>query len=475
MNFLNTKWITSFFLASILLVTHGCDLLDQAPQNTLTRDEFFETGADATASIISAYDALQNTVGRMAELGEARADLVEGAGNNPYRLQTIDPNDGASNWSSFYVIINRANTTIKYVPRIVKKDLRFTQQQSNAILAEAYFLRALAYFYIVRGWGEAPLVVVPSDTDDQDYNIPKSSQDALLDQIEADLAMALKLNIPKSYATPEPTHGRATEGAVNALQTDVYLWRGKFAEAVAAADKVINNKTYRLVSADRWPYIFFDGNTSESIFEIQFDFNKDEINGAINGFANAYGINLTLFEKFNSTTEPDQIRGEWASYSKTNGRLWKFLGADTQGTPRQRPDVNWMVYRLADVLLMKAEALNHLGRREEAVKILETIRTRVNLTEQSVSSSSSLNEVEDAILSERASEFAFEGKRWFDLLRVAKRGRRDVLINAVLAGYPDNARAIIEARILDERTWYLPVSTSELNVNKALIQNSGYL
>ncbi|MGV3505212.1 MAG: RagB/SusD family nutrient uptake outer membrane protein [Adhaeribacter sp.] len=467
-------WRTACLLSGLLLALPACELLDQAPADTLTREEFFETEADALASLIAGYDALQSAVGRMAELGEARGDLVEGVPGNEFRQQLLSPTSGNARWSHFYGIINRVNTTIKYVPEIVKKDLRFTQAESDALLAEAYYLRALAYFYLVRSWGEVPLVLHPSDTDNQDYNIPQASQEEVLKQIEADLALAEK-NIPTSFSTPAITRGRATKGAVNALQTDLYLWWGKYQPALQAADKVLANPNYSLVAGANWPNMFFAGNASESIFEVQFNFAQDELNGTIYtyGLTN-YAINIDHLQRY--TDEQDVVRSAWASYSPTTGELWKFTGADNRGSARRaRQDGNWIVYRLADVMLMRAEALNRLDKRDEAVTALEVIRKRANLANMAVTASSTLEEVEDAILNERGLELAFEGKRWFDLLRIARHGRPEVLRTKVLDSYPESARFVYEARLADERGWYLPVANSELQTNKALIQNPFYL
>jgi starch-binding outer membrane protein, SusD/RagB family len=424
--------------------------------------------------LISGYDALQAAVGRMAELGEARGDLVEGPRENEFRQQLLSPASGNARWSHFYGIINRVNTTIKYVPGIVKKDLRFTQAESDALLAEAYYLRALAYFYLVRSWGEVPLVLNPSDTDDQDYNIAQSSEEEVLKQIEADLLLAEK-SIPAAFSTPAFTRGRATLGAVYALQTDLYLWWGKYPQALQAADKVLANTNYSLSSGTNWSNMFFNGNATESIFEVQFNFAQDEMNGAIYAYGlNNYAINIDHFQRYSD--EGDMVRGAWASYSPTTGELWKFTGADNKGSARRsRQDGNWIIYRLADVILMRAEALNRLDKREEAVTALETIRRRANLFTMPVSASSTMEEVEDAILNERGLELAFEGKRWYDLLRIAKHGRPDVLRIKVLDSYPEAGRFVYEARLADPRGWYLPVFTGELQTNKALKQNPFYL
>jgi hypothetical protein len=162
-------------------------------------------------------------------------------------------------------LIGRANIVIEKVPQIPGLDYRFTIEESNGIVGEALYLRSLAYFYLVRTFKDVPLVLQPPSNDAVNFLVPKASADSILDQIEADLAIAEK-NIPVQYAKSAETRGRVTKGAVNALQADVYLWRAKYAEAAAAAKKVLDNSLYSLVTGDNWFTIFSQKNTSESIF-----------------------------------------------------------------------------------------------------------------------------------------------------------------------------------------------------------------
>ena len=128
---------------------------------------------------------------------------------------------------------------------------------------------------------------------------------------------------------------------------------------------------------------------------------------------------------------------------------------------------------------MKAEALAELGQGPDAITIINDIRTKRNaiaVTAQNVNPTIK-SDVIDYILAERSREFAFEGKRWFDVLRNAKRNnyeRIELLINMALSSAPANQQQSIAAKLRDPNSHYLPINDYEMYTNKALIQNPFY-
>ena len=175
------------------------------------------------------------------------------------------------------------------------------------------------------------------------------------------------------------------------------------------------------------------------------------------------------------------MRGERASIVPGTSQIYKFIGFNFDGIKAlQDSDTHWFVYRFADVLLMKAEALTEIeGRGQEAIDIIEDLRLKRNaleLTAQEVEPDSKIGII-NYILAERAREFAYEGKRWFDLLRNAKRNnyaRLDILIDAAIANaLPEQQQSVI-AKLKDPNSHYLPINTFELFTNKALVQNPFY-
>lgn len=480
MNKINYKRFPLWLATCLLLGALGSckKYLNQVPENSLTRDQFFKTEADANAAIMGVYDALQACTEKFITWGEFRADLISPLSNNdityPY-YELFENNRVASVWAHPYNLIGRANIVIEKVPEVPALDYRFTQEESNGIVAEALFMRALAYFYLVRTFKDVPLVLQPPSSDAVNYLVPKATADSVLNQIEADLAIAEK-DIPVQYAKDAETKGRVTKGAVNALQADVYLWRAKYDEAAAAAKKVLDNERYKLVRGDNWFNIFSQKNSTESIFEIQYDYQLSETN-SLRGISGNFIMNPVLFSYFDG--EKDLLRGLNRTYREAGSRTyWKYTGLNTDNIERPTNDPNFIIYRLPDVMLMRAEALAHLGTeaKDEAGALVNAVRKRVALDPYDfLDANAPLNLFLDLIMKERAMELAMEGKRWFDLVRVAtNENQPDFLISRVVAARTVAERAQMRARIIDPRGWYLPIHRDELNKNPRLEQNPYY-
>ncbi|WP_205509572.1 RagB/SusD family nutrient uptake outer membrane protein [Longitalea arenae] len=480
MNNIKNKWLVPCCVAGLVLLTvSSCKkYLNQAPENALTRDDFFKTEVDANAAIMGVYDALQGCADEFITWGEFRADLVSPLTNNdityPY-FQLFEHTRPASVWSQPYNLIARANTVIERVPEIPALDNRFTEEESKAIVGEALFLRSLAYFYLVRTFKEVPLVLQPPSNDAVNYLVPKATADSILNQVEADLAIA-ESSVPAAYGKPAETRGRVTKGAVNALQADVFLWRAKYEAAAAAAKKVIDNAGYTLVPGVDWFNIFSQKNATESIFEIQYDYQLSETN-SLRGISGNFLMNPVLFGYFES--EKDQLRGLNRTFREAGSRTyWKYTGLNTDNIERPTNDPNFILYRLPDLMLLRAEALVHLRAEDkaEAASLLNQVRERVGLSPYDFLDAAAPRELFiELILKERAMELAMEGKRWFDLVRVATNEEQpDLLISRVVAGRTVAERSQIRARIIDPRGWYLPIHRDELNRNPNLVQNPYY-
>lgn len=479
MNKLKSKWLLkSLVLCFLLASLNGCKkFLDQVPENSLTRDEFFKTEADAEAAIIGVYDGLQSCTSQFLQWGEFRADLiVSNTALDPIYLQSFDNTNNISNWANAYRMIGRANIVIEKVPEIPALDRRFTIEESKSIVGEALFLRSLTYFYLVRVFKEVPLVLEAPSSDAVDFLKPKVSADSLLNQIEKDLAIA-EQDLPADRGRNIDTRGRATKAAVNALQADVYLWRAKYAAAAAAAKKVIDNTSlYNLVASDSWFKIFSEKNSSESVFELQFDYQTAEINNLRN-LSNSQTVNNSLYTLF--TQETDMVRGLNRTYREAGSRqFWKYTGLTIDNVERAADDPNFIIYRLPDVMLMRAEALVHIGDPEkvEAAYLINQVRKRANIDSLDFLDASTPLEIFIAvILKERALELAMEGKRWFDLVRFAtNENLPELLIDRVVGSRSVAERAQVRSRIIDPRSWYLPLLRDELARNPNLVQNPYY-
>ena len=155
----------------------------------------------------------------------------------------------------------------------------------NSHLSEAYFLRALAYFYIVRNWREAPLIIIPYEDDSNSYHVGKSSEAEIIDQIKLDITTALQSGAAKEYFdTTWETKGRATKWALYALMADVCLWSEDYETAIKYCDALLDAQGGKVPSfmatptRASWFTMFNPGNSNESIFEIQWNYEFNQIN-----------------------------------------------------------------------------------------------------------------------------------------------------------------------------------------------------
>ena len=430
------------FIGAILIAIGACEVLEQDPISNLSSENFFETAEHANAATTSTYAALRNTFNggqgnvRYSVWGDLRADLLatdEGKNVGYDRLEDNEqtPTDAVADWSDLYQTIARANDIIANVPGI--EDVDLTAKDESEILAQARFLRAFSYFYLVRLWGDVPLSLEPVNSASDPVDLPRISQTVVLDTVEADITYALA-RLPTTYSSNSNTRGRATLGGAYALQAHVYAWQANWEAAAASAQQVIENPQYELLPGERYADIFDAENTRESIFELQIDplsagegtsslfidFGTDEQNGGLTG---ELGIFLPSEKFLNGLEEGDLrrstlifdggglFRPQIVKYIRPFGRA--DLGTSVPNRAAEA-DNNIIIYRLAGIILLRAEALNYLGRTEEAAALLNQIRERAGLP---ATTATSQEELKAAILKERGYELAFEGHRWFDLVR----------------------------------------------------------
>lgn len=474
--------------------------LDLQPQDGLTGAEYWQTKEQVQAAVFGCYASLtgsatgsRNAAESFFLWGELRADMISGTlATTPEQVDVINvnilPTNSIANWRGIYETINYCNTVIDYAPGVLAKDATFSQAALDRYLSEAKAMRALMYFYLVRTFDEVPLKLKATASDKDITDLAKSSQTVVLEQCLKDLADAEKTAVA-DYGDRNSNKGRITKATINAIQADIYLWQEKYAECVAACNKVINTNQFGLIDgsdANTWyRTLYVNGNSNESLFELQFDAQK--LNPFYTTFFTAarrfqasavvmdevYTIDLTDPTKFD-------IRADGASVRATDQTIWKYIGLST--TTARASDgsfAHWIMYRYADVLLMKAEAQNQLGNGQEAIDIINIIRSRARalVATQMNPAPTDKIAIADYILKERTREFAFEGKRWFDLLRNAKRNnyqRLDLLLDMVATTVPANRQQQAIAKFKDRNCHYLPIYFYELTTNKALVQNPFY-
>jgi hypothetical protein len=485
---------TIFILILIIISTnYSCNnYMDILPPEGLVRDQFWNSKEEVEQVVIGAYTTFAQLDKFLFKYGEMRADMVTYLRNLSLDDQkiikgNIYPDNPLCKWYQFYQVINFCNEVIKNAPAVQQKDNTFSDFLLKGYLSEAYFLRSLSYFYLVRIFKDVPLVLEPSESDDIDFYLPKTNGDTILNYIVNDLKEYRNYATIDGYKSVTENRGRATKAAYDALLADISLWRFDYQACIDYVENIEASEKYELMPMDRFFELFYPGSALESIFEFQFNTGLNQNNNTYDltaQYSYQYGPSKKACDYFKKEAEfPETKRGEDISIKK-NGvddySIWKYTGAAPDGrTTRSGVDqksCSWIVYRYADVLLMKAEALSQLGLYVEAKEILMEIHERAGFT-SIIELADNPTAYEDRILEERALELAFEGKRWFDLLRMARRNnysRKNKLIEIIIQNVSSSQKRILATKLTNPYSWYLPIYKDEIERNKNLVQNPYY-
>ena len=481
-----------YLIAGLLIFTQfSCnDWLELIPPGGLIREEFWKTKADVNAVLMAAYSDFSRMDRDLFLYGELRGDMLIGGGNQNWEEQLISenniyPDNSKTNWNNFYKVINYCNEVIVNAPLVQEIDKTFTDYQMQGLVSEAYFLRSLAYFYLVRIFNQVPLVLEPSETDDTEFYVTKASEETVLNQIVKDLEANRSFAPSESFKTITENKGRASKAAFDALLADIALWRFDYDNVIKYVNQIEITKKFDLMPSGRWFELFYPGNTLEGILEFQFDGNLQQRNSTYDltsRNSNQYKPSQKALDLLSFEFASELVRGEDAAirkYGEDDFIIWKYVGQAPDGKSAragsEQYGCNWIVYRYADVLLMKAEALSQKGDYFAAYDIINEIRDRAGVGAINIANTPTA--YEDAILNERALELSYEGKRWFDLLRMGRRNnyaRKDKLIEIIVANVPSTQKRILATKLTNPQGWYLPIYEDEIERNKNLVQNPYY-
>lgn len=525
--------IKNMILAGVCLFTlSSCnDFLTLYPEDDLVDDEYWQTGDEVQSVVASCYRFMleDNIIRRIIYWGEARSDNMDYSTSASTDEQYLkDANLMSSNslvtWGDFYKVINVCNKVIKSAPAVRDRDANFTEERLHNYLAEAYTIRALCYFYLVRSFGDVPYVTEPSESERQDYQVPQSSGDGvIIPALIADLKLSEEY-AAEEWPTEQYTRGRITKNAVRALLADVYLWKASnlenpnqnsdYKSCIDACDRVLNNhslfKTEMvMVEADRmFSDVFYNGNSTEAIFELNFD-NNGKMNGAT---AEIYGntqkgknahfeptsqmysnyLNVQYdFRARDFIMATVEASSEGSVVTPTSFKAFKHEGQSpasalvphTSSEYVYRPSTstsNWIFYRLSDIYLMKAEAKAYLAVTDEERKDVISLcnitykRATMDMDSLEYADYATIDDVKSLVLQERCRELCFEGKRWYDLLRMVRREGTTANAYALLEKAYSREVSVYKARLTNPLAWYLPISITEMNTNSNLHQNAYY-
>ncbi|MDR2628045.1 MAG: RagB/SusD family nutrient uptake outer membrane protein [Dysgonamonadaceae bacterium] len=468
-------------LPLLLLMPAACnDFLQQEPISDLTAESFWQTPTDAEVGVQAIYNAFSLAMSSgLWDWGELRADNFipheKDAWDQAELINnTIQTDNQAASWTQLFSVIARANDAIRYIPNI-----SITPATKNNLLAEAHAMRAWAYFYCVRVWGDLPLYTEPvKDIADGIYRTRTDQNKILQEVVLSDLERAYYLiakTYPEGTATP---HTRMNPATICALMMDVNAWMHNYEAVVKIkeekADALSRNRwglvalTPATFQAD-WRNIFFRHPDSETpievLFKIAYDKDGNGENQQVNYFASsqprvylsdaAKGIYTDVSDKRFGATQWEDIG---SNRSQLNRKFWQnnTIFGDKPG--RDYSDNSLVLYRYADIVLLYAEALNEIDRTADAIRELNRTRERAGAPAFKASDFTDKREVLDAILKERQKEFLGEGKRWFDLLRTNRWKETMQPINGMN----------------DPRQVLFPIHRDHLNQNYNLVQNEGY-
>lgn len=525
------------------------DFLDILPTNDVVLENFWTEKADVSSVLSSCYETLASSdaLMRMSVWGEVRSEnIVAGASIsnslNEILKENILPTNEYCNWARFYEAINRCNIVCHYAPEVQALDPNYSEAEMKANIAEAITLRSLAYFYLIRAFRDVPYVTEPSIDDTQNYIVPATPFNDVLNALIADLE-SVKNDAVRRYYVDESSSSyvnssRITRWSVYALLADLYLWKGDWDNAIKYCDLIINYKRQQYeemlqregtindidlidsipmiltkpigstTSGNDYSELFVNGNSFESIFELYFKSNQTNslvsnyyCNG--NNLQGNFAAPSTLFDGIASGEKTDGVfkasdarfyesirmnssrfaitkyTMDGASFMYSGGKM-TAINNPRLGSPTR---ANWIIYRLSDALLIKAEALierNQTGDLDLAFRLIDVVNRRANDTGSGSSRLSktgytdSQSAMETLVLEERHREFIYEGKRWFDLVRFSRREGKTTRLSDLCTRKLQEGKNTIKIKLADPNIIYFPYFKNELKVNPLLKQNPAY-
>ena len=466
-------------------------------------------------------------------------------------VENINASNGYTGWDGFYSVINRCNTVIFYAPSVADKDPSYTESELRATIAEASAIRDLCYFYLIRTFRDVPYTTEPYLDDDQVMDIPATPFNEVLDMLIADLER-VQNNAVRRYPEASQNYqtGRITQDAIHAMLCEMYLWKKDYANCVRYADLVIeayqnyakekegqllndmqtrfngfpllrdNYSTSQYGSA--YDKIFGTGNSAESIFELSFVNDDNRMtNWAVCNFY-GFGKNHIYFVKPSDYVGLDQINSAFAVFtnkydarayealyqvSATSATIGKYVwrdatisfeqNASTASVSRtmtyadEKNHSNWIIYRLTDIMLLKAEALTQMmtdGESEANTQLQERAFNLVNAVNKRSLCRATLGDkdtlhladfstkalMEELVMKERHREFLFEGKRWYDLVRRSLRDGNTLYLRTAVAQKGLENASIANSKLTRMEAIFWPYNIEEIKVNKNLVQNPAF-
>jgi len=458
-------------LVPALMVASACTDLVLEPHASVSNDAYFETIADFRAAVVGVYDIMSGAgyYGRSIHLmsdimGE---DVKQNSSANRYQEfadfegQVVTGHDYETDlWEDGYIAINRANMIINSAESFDAPG--GVAAEFNQILGEAYALRALAHFDMVKMYAQHYTFTadhshpgVPVVLESDITSLPaRNTVGEVYEQVVDDFTQGINM-MTQTRDGPY----MMTKAAAQALMSRVYLYMENWSGVVSMADAVINSGKYSLLDAAALITMFQTGGTSEAIFEIQNTTADNRGSDSLGGMyrASGYGDYLPAKDLLNHI-DPADARWGWFRLDAALAGIYASYRVDKW--PTQQNTDNVPVIRLAEVYLNRAEAKARLGQDGPAQADLNLVRQRSFPGAPNVTATGQA--LLDEIAIERRIELGYEGHRIHDLMR-NKEGVHRVDVTGDVADMPYPCNFCI-----------LPIPQPETDTNTNMTQNAGY-
>ena len=475
------KKIFFYILLSLFLTSCKKNFIELSPVSTVSVDILFKTDKDYQDAIIGAYSILNRQGPNIWLFGDLPSDDTEQQFLTSVSLVGIDNfsiniNDGVlvNTWRNLYSMISRCNLILSKIESadpsvIVNKD---------KYIGDAKFLRAYAYFDLVRIFGDVPAVTKPLTTEES-YKVVREKVNKIYDDIIIKDLLDAETKLPLKYTGSDL--GKGTKGAAKSLLGKVYLTRKDFVKAEAKLQEVTTMGYALLPNFNDLFNYTKDEHHSEYIFDIEYEEGVGLGSSFTNTFAPAYQIVLTFYgitgqggsagspseEMFTLFDSKDKRKDITVAkgFTDNNGNYIATPTFDVRTFTKKYftktlragdSKANWKVLRYADVLLMYAEALNENGKTDLALANLNKVHERAGLDPLA---NLTKDETREKIYLERRLELYLEGHRWFDLVRTGR------------------ALTVMQAKGMKPYMTVFPIPLSQvqlINDNTILPQNPGY-
>lgn len=439
----------------------ACNVLEIEPVSQILSDNFYTSGKNAEAALMSVYNRLHFSVAdNLISAPSVMSDeAIMTRGGNFTRHHNFQPTPVQGNvgnvWQDYYQLIQRANDLIQNIPLI--EDPSFTYR--DQILGEALFLRGLAHFVLTRLFGDIPVVISPSVSGNQNFKISRTPQPQVFEQIISDFEQAESL-----LQTAHPNRARAAKGTAKGYLVKVLTYRndpGDREKALVKINEILSDGQYALVPGSNYESIFRVGqqNSPETLLEMSYRPNTSVTGHQMESETVPFPNNIPriiptkkLIDAYQENPEDLRIGVSLAFHNKIYYSRKYETNAVTEPA-RLQQSANIVFLRLADLILLKAELLNESGNVADALENLNIIRRRAGIPEYSGLSQADLRL---AIENERMLELSLEGHRWHDLVRTGR------------------ALDLCAPRLKDPNRVLWPIPARELDVNSNLTQNPSY-